>query len=126
MSNTAQMQIRETIQTYFDSMFESDAEKVHEAFHVNARITGDTPEGFVQMTVTDFASFVSAQPAASEAGGAPYLEVLSLDVHGDTAVARVRDDYIGNRYLDTLSFVRLDNRWSIYNKLFHIEGPAQG
>jgi hypothetical protein len=120
------MQIRETIQTYFDSMFESDAEKVREAFHANARITGDTPDGFVEMTVADFASFVGAQPAASEAGEAPYLEVLSLDVHGDTAVARVRDDYIGSRYLDTLSFVKRDNRWSIYNKLFHIEGPSEG
>ena len=44
----------------------------------------------------------------------------------NSAVARVRDDYIGNRYLDTLSFVKTDDRWSIYNKLFHIEGPAGG
>ena len=40
--------VRETIQTYFDSMFESKADKVHRAFHPNARISGDTPQGFLR------------------------------------------------------------------------------
>ena len=75
-------------------------------FISNGRICGDTPQGFFEMTVADFASFVDAQPAASDAGEVPFLEVLSLNVHGQTAVARVRDDYISNRYLDTLSFVK--------------------
>jgi hypothetical protein len=26
--------------------------------------------------------------------------------------------------LDTLSFVHVDDRWQIYNKLFHVEGKA--
>ena len=124
MPNAEETRVRETIQIYFDSMFESKADKVRQAFHPSARISGDTPQGFFEMTVDDFASFVEAQPAASDAGEIPFLEVLSLDVHGQTAVARVRDDYIGHRYLDTLSFVKTDDRWSIYNKLFHIEGPA--
>ena len=33
--------------------------------------------------------------------------------------------YIGNRYLDTLSFLRSAmGGWLIYNKLFHIEDDA--
>ena len=119
-------QIRDTIQTYFDCMYESNAEKAHAAFHPSAKITGYTPGGFVEMSVSDFAGFVSSQPSAREAGEPAYLEVVSLDVHGQTAVARVRDDYLGNRYLDTLSFVNTDGRWCIYNKLFHIEGAAGG
>ena len=126
MKNAEETRIRETIQIYFDSMFESNADKVHQAFHPNGRICGDTPQGFFEMTVADFASFVDAQPAASDAGEVPFLEVLSLNVHGQTAVARVRDDYIGNRYLDTLSFVKTNECWLIYNKLFHVEGSAGG
>ncbi|MBT7333763.1 MAG: nuclear transport factor 2 family protein [Gammaproteobacteria bacterium] len=124
MSKAAEEQIQTTIQIYFDSMFESSAEKVHQAFHANARITGYLPQGFFEMTVGDFASFVQQQPAAHAAGKTPFLEVVSLNVHGQTAVARVRDDYLGHRYLDTLSFVQTDGRWLIYNKLFHIEGEA--
>ena len=33
--------IKDTIQAYFDSMYESSGEKVHVAFHPNAKITGE-------------------------------------------------------------------------------------
>ena len=116
--------IRETIQVYFDAMFESDSSKVFDAFHKSAKITGYIAGELVEMSVSDFASFVSTQPSAKSAGEPPFLEVVSLSIAGDTAVALVRDDYIGNRYLDTLSFLRCDGGWLIYNKLFHIEGDA--
>ncbi|MEE2785599.1 MAG: nuclear transport factor 2 family protein [Pseudomonadota bacterium] len=119
-------EIHNTIQTYFDCMYESSAEKAHAAFHPNAKITGHTPGGFVEMSVSDFAGFVAANPSAKEAGEPAYLDVLSLEISGQTAVARVRDDYLGSRYLDTLSFINTDSRWCIYNKLFHIEGAAGG
>ena len=116
--------IRETIQIYFDAMFESDASKVFDAFHENAKITGYIAERLTEMSVSDFATFVSAQSSAKAAGETPFLEEVSLTVAGNTAVALVRDDYIGNRFLDTLSFVKSDRGWVIYNKLFHIEGSA--
>ena len=116
--------IRETIQVYFDAMFESDSSKVFDAFHESAKITGYIAGELVEMSVSDFASFVSTQPSAKSAGEPPFLEVVSLSIAGDTAVALVRDDYIGNRYLDTLSFLRCDGGWLIYNKLFHIESDA--
>lgn len=114
--------IRETIQVYFDAMFESDPSKVFDAFHESAKITGYIAGELVEMSVSEFAAFVSAQPSAKSAGEAPFLEVVSLSIAGYTAVALVKDDYIGNRFLDTLSFLRSDGEWVIYNKLFHIEG----
>ena len=116
--------IRETIQIYFDAMFESDSSKVFEAFHENAKITGYIAEKLTEMNVSDFAAFVASQSSAKAAGETPFLEEVSLTVAGKTAVALVRDDYIGNRFLDTLSFVKSDRGWVIYNKLFHIEGSA--
>lgn len=118
-------QIRETIQTYFDCMYESSAEKTHAAFHPAAKITGYLNDALRQMSVEDFARFVAGQqPSAEEKGEPVRLEILSLDIAGDTAVARVRDDYLGLTFLDTLSFLKSDGQWRIYNKLFHIEGPA--
>ena len=120
-----EQQIRATIQTYFDCMYESSAAKTHEAFHGDAKITGYLPDGLHQMTVDDFAGFVAGQqPSAKEKGEAARLDIVSLDIAGNTAVARVRDDYLGMTFLDTLSFLKSDGRWSIYNKLFHVEGPS--
>jgi hypothetical protein len=120
-----EQEIRATIQTYFDCMYESSASKARAAFHRNAKVTGYLPDGLHEMTADDFADFVAGQqPSASEKGEPARLDILSLDLAGNTAVARVRDDYLGLTFLDTLSFLKTDGRWSIYNKLFHVEGPS--
>lgn len=120
-----EQQIRAAIQTYFDCMYESSASKAREAFHPSAKVTGYLPDGLHEMSADDFAGFVaSQQPSAKAKGEAARLEILSLDCAGNTAVARVRDDYLGMTFLDTLSFLKADGRWRIYNKLFHVEGPS--
>ncbi len=112
------------IQLYFDGMFEASSQKTIDAFHPDARIVGHMKGKLQQMSVTQFAEFVGQQASAKNQGVAPRLEVVSLDIAGDTAVARVRDDYLGQTYLDTLSCVRNDDQWQIFNKLYHVEGPA--
>ena len=120
-----EQQIKDTVQTYFDCMYESSSEKTHAAFHPNAKITGYLEDGLHEMTVEEFAGFVSSQqPSAKDKGEPARLEIVSLDIAGDTAVTRVRDDYLGMTFLDTLSLIRTDGKWSIYNKLFHVEGSA--
>jgi hypothetical protein len=120
-----QQQIRATIQTYFDSMYESSADKVRAAFHPNAKITGYLENEFHEMSVEDFAGFVaSQQPSPKEKGEAPRLDVLTLEIAGNTAAARIRDDYLGLTFLDSISLLKTDEGWTIYNKLFHVEGPA--
>lgn len=119
--------IRQTIQTYFDCMYESSADKARAAFHPNARITGYLEDGLLEMTVDDFAGFVaSQQPSPSEQGVPARLDIESLEISGHTAVARVRDDYLGMTFVDTLSLLFADDTWRIYNKLFHVVGPAAG
>lgn len=120
-------EIKDTIQTYFDCMYESSSEKTHAAFHPNAKITGYLEDGLHQMSVEEFAAFVTGQqPSAKEKGEPARLDILSVEIAGNTAVTRVRDDYLGMTFLDTLSLLKTDDGWSIYNKLFHVEGPAAG
>lgn len=122
MSDSDHDLIQETIQTYFDSMYESDPDKVHKAFHPTAKITGYINNRLQEMTVPTFADMVSGQqPSAKQKGEVIQLETVSLDIAGDTAIARVRDGYIGLIFLDTLSFLKTEGEWVIYNKLFHVE-----
>ena len=117
--------IKAVIQTYFDCMFESSAEKTHASFHPNAMIVGELGGKLQELSVNDFAGLVSSQqPSAKDNGETPRLDIVSLDIAGNTAVARVRDDYLGNTFLDTLSFLKTDDQWQIYNKLFYVEGKA--
>jgi len=115
--------ISDAIEIYFASMYESSADKVRQVFHEDAKITGYMQGHLVELSVSDFADSVASQlPSAAEKKEPKLLEIESIQVAGETAVARVRDGYLGLIFLDTLSFLKIDERWVIYNKLFHIEG----
>ena len=115
-------QIRATIQTYFDCMFEASAEKARAAFHPQARVVGYLQGKLQDMSVDQFADFVaSQQPSPKDKGEQARLDVVSLAIAGQTAIATVRDDYLGMTFFDTLSFLQVDEEWRIQNKLFHVE-----
>ena len=86
--------IQSVVEVYIDSMKEASAEKVKEAFHPNGSVVGHLHGEF---------------------------EILSTEIHGTTASVKVRDKYLGITFLDTLSLIEIDNEWSIYSKLFHVE-----
>ena len=114
--------ISEAIQLYFDSMYESSEEKVRQVFHKDAKITGYMQGSLMEQSVDSFAKFVASQtPSAAEKNEEKLLETLSLEVVGSTAVAKVRDGYLGMGFQDTLSFLKIGDDWVIYNKLFHVE-----
>ena len=114
--------IKEIINLYFDSMYESDAKLVKKVFHPTAKITGYVENELEEMNTNEFAQFVGKQrPSPAKKNDPKMLEILSIKIAGKTAVALVRDDYLRVTYLDTLSFLKIDETWIIYNKLFHIE-----
>ena len=49
------------------------------------------------------------------------FEIVSSQQSGRTAMAVVRDQFMGMTFLDTLSLLEVDGQWVIYNKLFHVE-----
>ena len=114
--------IEKIIKLYFDSMYHSNAQLVKEVFHPAAKITGYVEDKLEEMNTNEFAKFVSEQkPSPADENDPEMLEIVSIDIAGKTAVALVRDDHLGVTYLDTLSFLKIDTNWVIYNKLFHIE-----
>ena len=115
-------QIEKVIQLYVDSMDESSPDKVKQAFHVTAKVVGYLHGDFMEMSVDDFAGFVaSQQPSPKEKGENVVFEILSCQIEGETASAKVRDKYLGITFLDTLSLIKIDGEWKLYNKLFHVE-----
>ena len=41
-----------------------------------------------------------------------------VDAGEETAVVKVKSEYINIMFIDTLSFLKIDNNWKIYNKVF--------
>ena len=116
-------EIKNIVQLYVDSMDESNPGKVKQAFHHNAKVVGYLHGDFMEMSVDDFAGFVSSQqPSPKEKGEDVVFEILASEVEGTTAMVKVRDTYLGITFLDTLSFMKVEEGWKIYTKLFNVEG----
>ena len=114
--------IEACVERYYAGLRGSDPVMVREIFHPNAKITGYLPDGLHEMSVEDFAGFVEAQQPSPDASDAPrMLEILSCEIAGETAAVRLRESYLGMTFLDTFGMLRVDARWTIYNKLFHVE-----
>ena len=104
------------------TVVDANPEKIKASFNPNASITGYLPDGFHEMSVDDFADFVaSQQPSPMENNDEKMLEILSCEVYGNTAAVKVREAYLGMIFIDCLSFLKKDNEWRIYTKLFHVE-----
>ena len=81
--------VNKVVEIYIESLKESSAEKVREAFHPNGKVVGHLHGDFLEMSTEDFAGFVAAQePSEVE------YEILSTVVEGTTAAVKVRDKYL--------------------------------
>ena len=115
-------QIENVVQLYIDILDESNPDKVKETFHENAKVVGYLHGDFMEMSVDDFAGFVaSQQPSPKEKSENVVFEILTCEIEGTTALVKVRDKYLGITFLDTLSFIKNESEWKIYNKLFNVE-----
>ena len=56
--------VNKVVEIYVESMKESSADKVREAFHPNAKVVGHLHGDFLEMSTEDFAGFVAAQEPA--------------------------------------------------------------
>ena len=114
--------IENCVNLYYEGCCESDPLKIKEAFDKNAMISGYLPDGLHEMNLDEFAGFVEAQqPSPKEKGDEPFLEILSCEIIGDTAIVKIKEAYLGMIFIDSFSFLKKDNAWRIYTKLFHVE-----
>ena len=114
--------IESCIDLYYEGCCESDPEKIKQAFDVNAMISGYLPDGLHEMNLDEFAGFVETQqPSPKEKGDEAFLEILSCEIVGNTAIVQIREAYLGMVFIDSFSFLKKDETWRIYTKLFHVE-----
>jgi len=108
--------VRAVIQLYIDGA-NGDADKLRQAFHVDARMAGHIGPMDTYVPISDFIGMVEAQPGM--AGPAYRAVVRSIDVTGDAGVAVLAEsDYFGCDFVDYFTVARIDGRWQITNKTY--------
>ena len=108
--------VRAPVEAYLRGHATGDGEEWRKAFHPSAMVTGIRDGKLQTMTAPDFVSRAAGKPPADEAQRK--RRIVSIDVSGDAAVAKVELDYPKVFFVDYLSLLKIDGEWKIAQKTY--------
>ncbi|WP_026210396.1 nuclear transport factor 2 family protein [Flexithrix dorotheae] len=115
-------QISEVISTYFEGLFTGNVEKLRESFHPDTILYGDINGNEYQKPLEEYLQGVQNRKSPAELGEANRMETVSLEILGNTAMAKLHVPMLGFNYYDFLSLAIVEGKWKIVNKVFtHVE-----
>lgn len=110
------------LQRYFDGLYRGDVDLLAQVFHPQARLYGEVGGQLLLRDVEPYLQVVATRASPQSRGEAQRMELVALRIDGAVALATARCDMLGFNYLDQLSLLKHDGRWSIVAKLYtHLE-----
>lgn len=114
--------IEQATQTYFDGLYEGDAEKLASVFHPTSILTFEQDGKLVELPRDKWLEGVRSRPSSKAKGLARDDAILHLDQSGPTtAFVKVKCQIPPRYFTDYLSFVKIDGVWKVAQKVFATE-----
>ena len=115
--------VRAVVVDYLEGMCWGDEAKLRRAFHPGALQVGHFGETYEFFPLEEFIAWLKGE--ATEAEGSPIIaELLSIEVTGTVAVAKLTDTCFGTDFTDYLIMVKdrpdASGRWQIVTKAYHV------
>ena len=115
--------VRQIVINYLEGMIWGDESRLRQAFHPDAIQVGHFADTFEFFPFKDFLASLEAEK--SEPHGSPYTaELLSIEVTGTVAIAKLTDTCFGTDFTDYLVLVKdrpdASGRWQIITKAYHV------
>ena len=120
MNSTEESAIRETINYYAEGMRTGNVETLKQGFHQQALLCGYLGEELIAAPIEGLYDWVSSNPAPVVTGEAFDCVVLSLEITGRVASAKVREVH-GDAVIDYFHLLKDKDRWWIVSKLWDAE-----
>lgn len=113
--------IASAINGYFDLMYDSDDKRFPEVFHGGCLVHGLRDGTLVAWSASEFRDIMRGRPSPASLRSPRDQEILSID-HSlpELATAKVRVRIGQIRFIDNLTFHRIDGKWLVTSKAFHI------
>ncbi len=111
--------IETAVQTYFDGLYESDADKLGSVFHPTSELTFEKDGKIVVWTRDQWLDNVRKRESAKSKGSARDDAILIFDQSGPTtAFVKVKCQLPPAYFTDYLVFIKADGAWKVAQKLF--------
>jgi len=111
--------VRDTVNRYLHGLKFNDVESLKSAFHPDARLFFVKKDGSLGALTQEQWYKGFAGSAGKEEEGT--LSIVSVDVTGNAASAKIREEYPKSIYTDYVSLLKLNSEWRIVNKIFVTE-----
>jgi hypothetical protein len=119
MSSDERSAIEQTIQTYFDGLYEGDADKLASVFHETSALTYEQDGKLTVLPLAQWLKAVRERPAPQARGLPRDDAILMIDQSGPTtALAKVKCQIPPRYFTDYLSLLKTDGRWVVAQKVF--------
>lgn len=106
--------IHNLMQDYFDGLYEGDVEKLREIFHEDAWLKGNN----YRKSRDEWLQAVATRPVPKAQGMAYGFNIMSLEIIGDQAMAKVDVPLLAAHFIDYLGLLKEEGKWKIVNKMF--------
>lgn len=111
--------IEAAVQTYFDGLYESDADKLGSVFHPTSELTFEKDGKIVVWTRDQWLDNVRKRESAKSKGSPRDDAILVFDQSGPTtAFVKVKCQLPPAYFTDYLVFIKADGAWKVAQKLF--------
>jgi hypothetical protein len=111
--------IRAATQTYFDGLYEGDADKIATVFLPSSALTHVFDGELKVMPRDEWLAWVRTRPNPKSQGLARDDHILAVDLISPTlALVKVKCQLPPRYFTDLLSFVKHDGRWQVAQKVF--------
>ena len=114
--------IEEVVQTYLDGLYEGDTQKLARVFHETSALTGDIDGKLTIVRRDKWLDAVKNRPSPKSQNLSRHDEILEIDIAGPTtAFVKVKCAIPPRFFTDYLSFLKIDGRWQVAQKIYAAE-----
>lgn len=114
--------IEQTIQTYFDGLYEGNADKLASVFHPGSALTYDNAGTVLAWPLADWLKAVRERPSPQAKGLARDDAILLIDQSGPTtALVKVKCQIPPRYFTDYLNLLKIGGTWRVAQKVFATE-----
>jgi len=113
--------IADVVQHYIDGAKSGKGDDMKPAFHEDATIFGYVGDDLCAGPIQQLFDWVDENDSATEF----QVRIASIDVLESVSTVRLElNNWIGYRYTDMFTLLKVDGEWKIMNKVFHLHASG--
>jgi len=112
----------QAVQAYFDLMYDCDTSRLDDVFYRSSHLHGFRDGKMVSWSMDVYREILNKRQSPKSLNAAREDEILLVDFASPTqALVKVRVRIAAMLFVDHLTWHRIDGRWLITSKGFHVE-----